>query len=211
MKVTWLGQAGLMFEVSGKTIIVDPYLSNSVEKIEPHNKRRVPVDEKFLKIKPDIIVLTHNHLDHTDPETLRYYLNEDSKVCVLASYHAWQNVRKLFGGIKNNYVMFNRGTKWTEEGIEFQAVYAEHSDDHAIGFILRAEGKNYYITGDTLYNEAIFEKLPKEIAYVFLPVNGRGNNMNMTEAKRFCERIGGKAIPLHCGLFDDIDLCCSAN
>ena len=30
-------------------------------------------------------------------------------------------------------------------------------------------------------------------------------NMNMIEAKQFCELIGGTAIPLHCGLFDDID------
>lgn len=206
MRVTWLGQAGLMFETEGKTILVDPYLSDSVAAIEPHNKRRVPVEENLLKITPDVIVLTHNHLDHTDPDTLKYYLNEDSKVCVLASYNAWQHVRKLFGGIKNNYVMFNRRTRWTENGMEFEAVYAEHSDDYAIGCILRAEGKTYYITGDTLYNEKVFEDLPKDIDYVFLPVNGRGNNMNMTEAKRFCERIQAKAIPLHCGLFDEINM-----
>ena len=206
MKVTWLGQAGLLFETGGKTILVDPYLSDSVEAIEPHNKRRVPVEKQFLKIIPEIIVLTHNHLDHTDPETLKHYLNEDSKVCVLASYNAWQNVRKLFGGIHNNYVMFNRGTKWTEDGIEFRAVYAEHSDDHAIGVLIYAEGKVYYITGDTLYNEAIFQELPQYIDYVFLPVNGRGNNMNMTEATEFCQRVHARAIPLHCGLFDNIDM-----
>lgn len=206
MKITWLGQAGLMIETSGKTIIVDPYLSDSVEKIEPHNKRRVAPNKKFFDIKPDVIVLTHNHLDHTDPETLRYYLGENSEVCVLASYNAWQNVRKLFGGIKNNYVMFNRGTVWTEGDIEFTAVYAEHSDDYAIGVIINAEGKKYYITGDTLYNTEIFKDIPDDIAYVFLPVNGRGNNMNMAEAKRFCEKIGAAAIPLHCGLFDEIDM-----
>ena len=70
MKITWLGQAGLMLETEGVCIIVDPYLSNSVAAIEPHNERRVPVDERFLSVTPDILVLTHNHLDHTDPETL---------------------------------------------------------------------------------------------------------------------------------------------
>ena len=71
---------------------------------------------------------------------------------------------------------------------------------------MTAEGKKYYITGDTLYNKEIFKDLPENIDYVFLPVNGRGNNMNMTEAKAFCEKIGAKAIPLHCGLFDDLDM-----
>ena len=206
MKITWLGQAGLLFETNGKTIIIDPYLSDSVAQIEPQNKRRVPVEEKFLKLKPDYIVLTHNHLDHTDPETLKYYLSADSKVCVLASYNAWQNVRKLFGGLQNNYVMFNKGTRWAEGELQFEAVYAEHSDDAAIGVILRADGKVYYITGDTLYNTKVFEDLPDDIDYIFLPVNGKGNNMNMTDGKAFCEKIGATAIPLHCGLFDTIDL-----
>ncbi len=207
MKITWLGQAGLLFETGNVKIIIDPYLSDSVEKIEPHNKRRVPVDAKFLEIKPDIIVLTHNHLDHTDPDTLRYYLGEESETCVLASYNAWQTARK-FGGLKNNYVMFNRGTVWTEKGIKFEAVNAEHSDDYAIGVIIYAEGKTYYITGDTLYNKKIFDDLPENIDYVFVPANGRGNNMNMCEASDFCRRTGGKAIPIHCGLFDEIDMNC---
>lgn len=205
MKVTWLGQAGLMFETGGKTILVDPYLSNSVAKIEPHNQRRVPVQEKFLKVKPDVILLTHCHLDHTDPETLQHYLNEESSVLVLASYNAWQTVRKL-GGLKNNYTMFDRKTRWTEGELAFEAVYAAHSDDHAVGIVMYAEGKTFYITGDTLYNELVFADLPERIDYVFLPVNGRGNNMNMADGKTFCQRIGAKAIPLHCGLFDDLDL-----
>lgn len=205
MKITWLGQAGLMFETDNKIIMVDPYLSDSVEKIEPQNKRRVPVDKRFLDIKPNIIVLTHNHLDHTDPDTLKHYISQNSNILVLASENAWRTVRKLFGG-NNNFVQFNRHTEWTEGNIKFTAVKAEHSDDNAVGFIMEAEGKKYYITGDTLYNEEIFCDLSNGIDYVFLPVNGRGNNMNMADGKRFCEKIGAKAIPLHCGLFDDLDM-----
>lgn len=206
MKITWLGQAGLLFETGGKTVLVDPYLSDSVEKIEPHNKRRVAVDARFLQKQPDILLLTHNHLDHTDPETLCHYLSKDSTVTVLASGNAWQNVRKTFGGVKNNYVQFNRGTQWTEGALHFKAVYAEHSDDKAIGVVMQAEGKTYYITGDTLYNEKIFGDITEKIDYVFLPVNGRGNNMNFIDGARFCKRLNAVAIPLHCGLFDDIKL-----
>ena len=99
MKITWLGQAGLLFETCDKKIIIDPYLSDSVAKVQPQNYRRIPVDERFLQIKPDIIVLTHNHMDHTDKETLCHYLSENSKVLVFSPYSAWQEVRK-FGGLK---------------------------------------------------------------------------------------------------------------
>ncbi len=211
MKIIWLGQAGLMMETGGKIILIDPYLSDSVAKINPLNYRRVPVEERFLHIKPDVIICTHNHLDHVDPETLKYYLAGEGSVMVLAPSAAWEEVRK-FGG-KHNYLRFNRHTEITlpakegEDDIRFIAVKAEHSDPHPIGVIIEAEGKRYYVTGDTLYNTEIFDDIPKQIDVLFLPVNGVGNNMNMIDAKRFCERIKpGVAVPIHCGLFDDIDM-----
>ncbi len=205
MKITWLGQAGLLFETDGKKILMDPYLSNSVAKIQPKNFRRVPVDERFLEIKPDVIVITHNHADHLDKETLCHYLDENSEVKVFAPNGAWQEVRK-FGGVKNNYVMFNNGTTWTEDFAAFRAVKAEHSDEYAIGVIIAIDGKNYYVTGDTLYNESVFASLPEiKIEAVFLPVNGVGNNMNFTEAKRFAERVKAKyVVPIHIGMFDEL-------
>jgi len=204
MKATWLGQAGLLLETEGVKIMIDPYLSDSVEAINPKNYRRVPVEERFLQMQPDVLILTHNHLDHTDPETLKHYLNHDGGVTVLAPEAAWQEVRKF--GHDHNYVRFNRHTQWSLERIRFTAVKAEHSDPHPIGVIIETGGRVFYITGDTLYNTDIFADLPENIDVVFLPVNGAGNNMNMEDAKRFCERIGAKkAVPMHCGLFDSID------
>ena len=70
MKITYLGQAGFLFEKDGFKIMIDPYLSNSVEAINPKNYRRVAVDESLFNIKPDVMVFTHNHLDHYDKETV---------------------------------------------------------------------------------------------------------------------------------------------
>lgn len=204
MKITFLGQAGLLFELDGVRVMVDPYLSNSVEKVEPKNYRRQSIDEGFFDIKPDILILTHNHLDHTDPETLERLFSKHSDICVLASYNAWQTARK-FGG-DNNYIMFNRGTVWTEKGIKFEAVYAEHSDDKAVGVIISYGGRNYYITGDTLYNKRVINDINIPVDVVFLPINGVGNNMNMTDAAHFAEEIKAKtAVPIHFGMFDSLN------
>ena len=203
MKITYLGQAGLLFKKNGFKIMIDPYLSNSVEKINPKNYRRVAVDESFLKIKPDVMIFTHNHLDHYDPETVVHYINADSNILVLAPKSVWDEVRKIGGN--NNYVLFNRHTTWTENGIEFIAVKAEHSDITPIGVIIDDGEKKYYVTGDTLYNEEIFGDIPDDIYALFLPVNGVGNNMNMTDAARFAKRINAqKTLPLHIGMFDEL-------
>ena len=203
MKITYLGQAGFLFEKNAFKIMIDPYLSNSVEKINPENYRRVAVDESFFEIKPDVMIFTHNHLDHYDPETVKHFIIPDSKITVLAPKSVWEDVRKIGGD--NNYVLFNRHTTWTENGIKFTAVKAEHSDITPIGIIIDDGEKKYYITGDTLYNEEIFEDIPEDIYALFLPVNGVGNNMNKTDAARFAKRINAKkTVPMHIGMFDKL-------
>lgn len=205
MKITYLGQAGLLFEKDGFKIMIDPYLSDSVEKINPDNYRRVAVDESFFQVKPDIMIFTHNHLDHYDPETAEKFITHDSRITVLSPQSVWREVRK-FGG-KNNYVLFNRHTQWSQNGFTFVAVKAEHSDETAIGIIIDDGEKKYYITGDTLYNTEIFEDIPDDIYALFLPVNGVGNNLNMDDAKRFCRKVNPKfVVPIHCGMFDSMDV-----
>lgn len=205
MKITWLGQAGLLFKKGDFKIMIDPYLSDSAKIINPSSFRRQPIDESLFGIKPDVMIFTHNHIDHYDPETIRRFITADANIVVLASVSVWENVRKLGRG--NNYVRFKRHTVWTENEIEFTAVKAEHSDSSAIGVIINDGEKKYYVTGDTLYNKEIFDDIPNDIYAVFLPVNGAGNNMNMTDAKRFCKKINPTvAVPIHCGMFDDIDM-----
>ena len=205
MHITWLGQAGLLFETDQTSVIIDPYLSNSVASVQPQNYRKVPVDEKFLSIKPSVIIITHSHLDHFDKETLKNYLNDNSEVTVLSPSSVWSEIRQ-FGGNKNNYVLFNNGTVWSENGFEYRAVKAEHSDEYSIGVIINFNGKNYYVTGDTLYNEKVLLSLPKvRFEAVFLPINGKGNNMNAADAVKFATRLRAKyVVPIHFGLFDSL-------
>lgn len=204
-KIIWLGQAGLLFEHRGYKIMIDPYLSDSVKKINPKNYRRKPVDESLFDIKPDMMIFTHNHLDHYDPETVERFITEDSAITVLAPSSVWSEVRKIGGN--NNYVLFNRHTQWSAAGLVLSAVKAEHSDPTPIGVIIDDGEKKYYVTGDTLYNKEIFEDIPDDIYAIFLPVNGVGNNMNMTDAGRFAKRVGAeKVVPIHMGMFDELDV-----
>ncbi len=201
-RITWLGQAGLLFEFDGLTVMVDPYLTDSVKATEPQNYRRVPVDESFFDIKPDILIFTHNHLDHYDPETVKRFITADSAITVLSPRSVWEKVR-TFGG-NNNYVCFNRHTSWTAKRVTVTAVKAEHSDPLAIGVVIDTGNKKYYVTGDTLYNDEIFSDLPDDIHAVFLPINGVGNNMNPCDASRFATRVAAKyAVPVHFGMFDN--------
>lgn len=203
MKITWIGQAGLLLQTENTTVLIDPYLSDSVKAINPANWRRIPVDESLFDIRPDVMLFTHCHLDHYDPETVERFITADTKITVLAPSSVWGEVRKIGGG--NNYVLFDRHTRWMQNDISFYAVKAQHSDVHAIGVVICCEGKTYYVAGDTLYSTEIFGDLPEKIDVAFLPVNGVGNNMNMVDAAAFAEKLGAdQVVPLHIGLFDEL-------
>jgi len=203
MKVTWLGQASLLFEAPGCRILIDPYFSDSVRAINPLGYRRIPMEERFFALQPDVIVCTHNHLDHYDEETLDHFLKGTTGVTVITPPSCYS--RALGYGRGHNYLYFQPGTEWTEKGVRFTGIKAFHSDPEAIGILLDDGAKKYYVTGDTLYNEAIFERLPKDIDTLFLPTNGAGNNMNIPDAQRFAQRVGAMhTVPLHRGMLDDL-------
>ncbi len=203
MKITWIGQAGLLIETKGMQILVDPYLSDSVVKVNPRNYRRKPIDKHFLEMQPDVLICTHNHLDHLDPETVPHYLEREQGVLVLGPNSCFMELKK-FGG-NHNYVKFDRHVEWTEGEVHFKAVKAEHSDETPIGVIIDDGEKRIYITGDTLYNEEIFADIEGDIDVLFLPINGVGNNMNKTDAARFAKRVDAKkVVPLHWGMFDEL-------
>ena len=208
MKVTWLTQAGLYFENGRIKILVDPYLSNSVGEKNPKKNRRIPVDESFFDLKPDVILITHDHLDHLDPETLKRFLDTDRAITVLASENAYKKLLE-FGG-DHNYVLLSPHSVWSESGVTFYSTHAEHSDRCAVGFIIDDGESTFYISGDTLYNydviDDVLDLVEDGVDYAFLPINGVGNNMNAKDAADFAYEIGAKsAVPLHYGLFDDID------
>ena len=112
--------------------------------------------------------------------------------------------------MQHNIVLLAPHTVWSERGITFYAVHAEHSDRTAIGFIIDDGKKTYYVSGDTLYNydviDDVLDLVEDGVDYAFLPINGRGNNMNAKDAADFAYEIDAKhAIPTHYGLIDEID------
>ena len=203
MKVTHLGQAGLLLQTKTLTVMIDPYFTDSVGAIDPNKHRRVAMDERLWSVRPDVLIFTHDHLDHYDPESAERILKTHSGILVLCPASVWGKVRA--NGGDHNYVLFDRHTQWTEKGVRFCAVKAAHSDACAIGVVIETEGKTLYVTGDTLYNGEIFGDLPEKIDVIFLPVNGVGNNMNADDAARLVDRCGAKlAAPMHVGMFDGL-------
>ena len=203
MKYTWLGQGGFLFEGKECTLMIDPYLSNSLhESAGVQFTRLVPVDTKFLSAHPDVLVLTHNHGDHTDRATLMHLLTGPKSIDVLCPSSVYYDLRNTYAD-RHNLVLFNRGTEWTSNGTTFKAVKAVHSDPAPIGLVFELDDLCVYVTGDSLYDSSIFREIPRPVDMLCICINGKGNNMNIADALRFTREISPRTVvPVHWGMFE---------
>lgn len=207
MKVTWLTQAGLLLENDNIKIMVDPYLTDSLGEIKPEKKRRIEADESYFNASPDVILITHSHIDHCDMATLeRVLAGCSTPALILAAPSVYGKLENAFG--QHNCVLMAPHSVWSERGVTFYSVHAEHSDREAVGFIIDDGRQTFYISGDTIYNydviDDVLDLAPDGVDFAFLPINGRGNNMNAPDAADFAYEIDAKcAIPVHYGTTDD--------
>lgn len=203
MKGIWLGQAGFCFTAkNGTVIMIDPYLSDSLEKEQgAAYHRAVPVRPEFL-CAPDILLITHDHADHMDFGTLDILFARIHKpLVVLAAEKAFWAMRQRYPG-KAEFILMIPGTEVTLEEVCFRAMPAAHSDPTAVGFVMEADGVTVWHTGDTLFNRALIEKRPQNIDLLILPINGKGNNMNAVDAARMTRILEPcSVLPMHWDLF----------
>ena len=193
LKIKWLGQSGYIL-YDGKTeICIDPYLSDVVNRIANRPRtREVPVKPEDLS--SDVVVCTHNHLDHIDIDAIP--LMKKDNMLFLSPSSCEMPLREL--GVKN-YKHFDNGTTIQIGNFRLTAVFADHTVD-AVGVIVEYDEERLYFSGDTEYNKEL-EQIKCD--FMFICINGRLGNMNVAEAIKLTNIINPKvAVPNHYDMFE---------
>src|SRR5690606_21481184 len=91
----WLGQAGFLFQLSGRRIVIDPYLSNALEEKYrgsrfPHQRMAPPPVQADELTDIDWVLCTHQHTDHMDAQTL-LPIHKRNPECRFLVPRAWEN------------------------------------------------------------------------------------------------------------------------
>jgi L-ascorbate metabolism protein UlaG (beta-lactamase superfamily) len=156
LTITFIGHGTLMLQVQETVIHVDPF-----GRLADYSK--LP--------KADLILLTHHHGDHLDPDSLKHIRSADSTLVLTA-----ECAKVLDGGI----VMGN-GDVRDLDGIRVEAVPAYnvvhrrsggepyHPKGIGNGYICTIGGLRIYIAGDTENIPEMAEM--KDIDIAFLPMN----------------------------------------
>lgn len=196
LKIRWIGQSGYILSDGESEICIDPYLSNVVDRIA-HRGRMVEAPFSPEKLKSNIVVCTHNHLDHIDIDAIPLMKKEN--ILFLAPEDA-KNTLLDCGVI--NYKAFDEGMTAKCGDFELEAVFADHSVP-AVGVIVKHKGITMYFSGDTEYNEKLEKLKEHNIDIMFICINGKLGNMNVDEAVKLTKIINPKVgVPTHYGMFE---------
>lgn len=196
MKIRWIGQSGYILNDGKTEICIDPYLSDVVNRIA-QRPRMVDAPYKPEDLKSDVIVCTHNHLDHVDIDAIP--LMKKESMLFLAPSDAESTLLEC-GVI--NYQTFDEGEIVNIGDFELKAVFADHSVP-AVGLIVRHNGITLYFSGDTEYNEKLEELKKYNIDIMFICINGKLGNMNVQDAVKLTKIISPKVgVPTHYGMFE---------
>ena len=207
LAIFWLGGAGFVFKTSGGPVVaVDPYLSDSLDHY--YAWKRLPLSPIPLlpaELKADLVLATHAHEDHLDPETIPD-LARTSKalfagpgMCAEAM-HAW-------GLPAERIVEINRGEQREMAGVSVTAIMAHHvttagaQTPDAVGYVFDLGGIRVYHTGDTLYHPDLRQVAELRPHVMLVCINGGYGNMGPAEAARLTAEIEpAVVIPMHWGL-----------
>ena len=193
----WIGQGGYALRCNGRTLLLDPYFSNMVERKEKLTRLVQPLWAAG-DTKADDFLSTHDHMDHLDTDMIREM--DVAGLRFLCPQSCRDALLALGKGIAEEQItVMYRGGFLDRGDFMVEALYASHTPD-SVGFVITCDGIRLYITGDTLYDEQVGAGARADV--ICCCINGRWGNMDAAEAVEVALRSGaGVAIPNHYGMF----------
>lgn len=166
MKFQLVRHATLWLNYGGYNILVDPMLGEAgvyppIVKT-PNNKRNPLISLPFpidYWLKPDIIIVTHLHNDHWDPEAVDKLPKSTPILCQPGNEKAlqavgFQSVTPITDKLKVHSILLTRTNGKHGKGV------IRKLTGNVSGFILQAEGEpKLYIAGDTVWCSHVREAL----------------------------------------------------
>ncbi len=215
VRLYWLGQAGFAVRCFGRLLLIDPYLSDYLAaKYRDHefsHERMMPAPIKPEALpRVDIVLCTHRHSDHMDPEALPTIARGNPECAVVIPRveldHAASlgiEERQLRGLAVGQRALFGHGAEKASP-IVIEAIASAHEElsvdergaSPYLGYVVGCCGVTLYHSGDCVPYPGLAERLKAlRIDAALLPINGRS------------AQLRERGIPGNFTLEEAIDLC----
>lgn len=186
MNFTYYGHSCFEVSANGHSLLFDPFITG--------NELASHIDPD--KLKPEFILLSHGHSDHT-ADAVDLAIKNNSTVIGVYEIAVWAHQQ----GVKNYHPM-NTGGRWNFNFGSVKCTHAVHSSSlpdgtyggNPVGFVVEMDKKKFYYSGDTaltLDMQLVHADGPFE--FIVLPI-GDNFTMDVKQAIQAAEWIGCKTI-----------------
>lgn len=225
LTIQYIGQVGVILRRNDTAIAIDPYLTDSVDQLTG------PPDKFWVRrygppVKPEtltdvnLVLITHEHLDHMDPGTL-LAIAEASPGCRFGAPKCCISQLEKIGIQPERLKALGVQEAWPfAEDLRIQPIPAWHEErlqdeegwDEFLGYMLQWDDLSIYHAGDTILTEGLVQALSGYSVDVgFLPINGRDlfrnrlgvvGNMNALEAADLAAYLKfDTVVPVHFDMY----------
>jgi L-ascorbate metabolism protein UlaG (beta-lactamase superfamily) len=222
--VTWIGHATLLLQIGGRNLLIDPIFSDRASPVSfAGPKRRVPLPVRLDELPPiDAVLVSHNHYDHLDRETLRMLQAQPGgppRFVVPLGIDRW---------LKGEGITRVDRLDWWDvlrvDGLEIHLTPAQHWSSRSPwdrnttlwgGFVVRTPGFSFWYSGDTGYS-ADFRDIGARFGgfdLVAIPVGAyaprwfmKDQHVDPMEAVQVFKDVGAReGVGVHWGTFELTD------
>lgn len=226
INVSWIGHSTILIKFYDKIILTDPVLFDRVgvyffgSSIGP--SRLTPPALSIDEIpKPDLILLSHAHMDHTDYPTLKELTKKFKNEIDVVVAHLTSDVTRDLDWKSITILDWNQLAQVS--GIKIKALEVEHfgwrfpwEKDRSRGFfkdgrsynayLIEYNGKKILFAGDTRNTNKLDILKSENIDIALMPIGAynpwRRAHCNPEEALQMADRMNAKyIIPMHCKTF----------
>jgi L-ascorbate 6-phosphate lactonase len=193
-----LGGPSFVYRTPETLIWLDPYFYGTPDDAVPDAYRApaIPINPDEVRLG-DIIISTHDHVDHCHKGTLLPILKNTNAFCVAPSSSA--KLMREFGIPDQRIKQVAPGDHFQFRDVEFD-VYPSYDpgEPHAVTFVLTANGVKLFVSGDTSDGPALSEVGAKhELDYALLAF-GRTWYMNEEQMLAVARKLHPKTLlPFH--------------
>ena len=217
MKFIWFGHSTFLVNLEGKIILFDPVFSSSAAPFSFMIKRFQDAVLKLDEMPPvDYIILSHDHYDHLDMETIKFFKNKPTKFItplgVISHLKEW-------GISEDRLTELDWWDSVMVDGLQIVCTPAQHFSGRkgANGnqtlwgsWVLIGKSERMFFSGDSGYDvhfKNIGDKFgPFDVTFI---ENGQYNEqwravhvLPEESAQAFLDLRGKKLVPVHWGMFD---------
>ena len=166
--LVWVGHSTLLLSLNGKLILTDPILSEYCSPVQfAGPKRYTPpaIDKNILKMV-DLVLISHNHYDHLDYNTVILIGNRANWIVPLG-LKPWFKEQGIY--------KVNEYDWWDEdfvEGINITCLPSQHWSKRTIlkefdtlwaSWAVEYKGFKFWFAGDTGYNSYQFKEIGQKV------------------------------------------------